>query len=265
MIRQRHYSPSTGQPHSSPLRPGFHVGKFVLATRQRHLDIEKRLCGICLAAAEAFQLASRALLAHISRQARPPSRPPFRSRFVTRSRAGQHTAIVPRRWKSRPSWHRALPDGSVGGELAIIDATRPVILQPDEETLASYRHEPRTAHPGDQAEPLPICRRNARRVHIELWKHEFLTSGPLRRSRRGRSGLYRTILYLGADIEPTEEVHFQHIRSSRRWARSRCDSPTRADKMPNMANRRRAQPGLGLRSIACAANRRCSARNCERR
>ena len=102
-----------------------------------------------------------------------------------------------------------------GGDLVIIDGDKGlVILQPDEEALARYRHEAEELRTmAAKLEPLrdlPAETLDGTRVQL-LGNIEFPyeVDHCVDRGADG-VGLYRTeFLYLGADVEPTEEVHFQ--------------------------------------------------------
>ena len=150
-----------------------------------------------------------------------------------------------------------------GGDLVIIDGDKGlVILQPDEETLARYRHEAEELRIlATKLEPLrdlPAETRDGVRVQL-LGNIEFPyeVDHCVDRGADG-VGLYRTeFLYLGAETEPTEEVHFQAYS---RVVQAMGDKPVvirtfdlGADKMPNMPHvDDERNPCLGLRSIRLA-------------
>ena len=128
-----------------------------------------------------------------------------------------------------------------GGDQVIIDGDEGlVILQPDEETVARYRHE---------AEEI-------RTLAVQL---ESLRDLPAETLDRARVQLFGNIefLYLGADIEPTEEVHYQAYTQV---VRAMGDRPVTirtfdmgADKLPNPPTPEdERNPFLGLRSIRLA-------------
>ncbi len=102
-----------------------------------------------------------------------------------------------------------------GGEMVIIDGNQGlVILQPDEETLAHYRQEVeegRTVAARLEAlRDLPAT--TADGVHVDLYGNIEFPSEVHHCLDRGAEGigLYRTeFLYLGSEVEPTEEVHYQ--------------------------------------------------------
>ena len=115
-----------------------------------------------------------------------------------------------------------------GGDLVIIDGDKGlVILQPDEEALARYRHEVeeiRTlAARLDTLRDLPC--ETADGVPIQLFgniEFPYEVQHCLDRGAGG-VGLYRTeFLYLGSETEPTEETHFQaYGLSSAPWPTGR--------------------------------------------
>lgn len=102
-----------------------------------------------------------------------------------------------------------------GGELVIIDGDQGLlILQPDEETIARYRQEAEESrNRAAQLEPfseLPAV--TACGARIELFGNIEFPHEVTHCLERGSDGigLYRTeFLYLGADIDPTEEVHYK--------------------------------------------------------
>lgn len=101
-----------------------------------------------------------------------------------------------------------------GGDLVIIDGNRgEVVLHPDEETLAAYRSE--MAHGKTLAVRLEGLRdlpaETADGARIELYGNIEFPHEVQHCLDRGSNGvgLYRTeFLYLGTEVEPTEEVHY---------------------------------------------------------
>ena len=102
-----------------------------------------------------------------------------------------------------------------GGDLVIVDGDQGrILLQPDEETVARYRHEVeehRTISARlDELAELPAQTQDGTRIQLAAnieFPHEVTAC-----RQRGAEGigLYRTeFLYLGASEEPTEEDHFQ--------------------------------------------------------
>ncbi len=150
-----------------------------------------------------------------------------------------------------------------GGDLAIIDGDKGlVILQPDEETLARYRHEVeeiRTlAARLESLRDLPC--ETADGVQIQLYgniEFPYEVQHCLDRGANG-VGLYRTeFLYLGAEIEPTEETHFQAYSQVVRTMGGRPVTirtfDLGADKVPHLPQPEdERNPCLGLRSIRLA-------------
>jgi phosphotransferase system enzyme I (PtsI) len=150
-----------------------------------------------------------------------------------------------------------------GGDLVIIDGDKGlVILQPDEETLARYRHEAeeiRTLAARLEAlRDLPAETLDG--VRIELMGNiEFPYEVDLCVERGADGvGLYRTeFLYLGASSEPDEECH---VEAYSRVVKSMGDKPViirtfdlGADKLPHLPKPEdERNPVLGLRSIRLA-------------
>ena len=150
-----------------------------------------------------------------------------------------------------------------GGELVIIDGDQGlVILQPDEETLAHYRHEVeenRTAAVRLEAlRDLPAT--TADGVQVNLYgniEFPYEVTHCIDRGAEG-IGLYRTeFLYLGSEIEPTEEIHF---RAYSQVLQAMGSKPVTirtfdlgADKVPHLPPPEdERNPCLGLRSIRLA-------------
>ncbi len=267
MIRERHYSPEYAV--SRALRRYAKVFQTIessyLAERANDvIDIEKRLLRNLLGRRreELDHLISPVIvLAHNL----TPSETANLNRAFVRGFAtelggpGSHTAIVAEGLEipAVVGIGPFLTDIS-GGDLVIIDGDHGmVILQPDEETIAHYRyeveqHKTRAAQLATLRE-LPAM--TADKVRIELlgnieFPHEV--EHCLERGAQG-IGLYRTeFLYLGADREPDEDVHFaaynnvlEQLHGMPVVIRS-CDLG--ADKVtfdPEAAK----NPTLGLRSI----------------
>lgn len=269
MIRERHYSPEYAV--SRVLRRYVKVFQSLentyFADRAHDvIDIEKRLLRNLLGRRreEISRLTSPVLiLAHSltpSETANLDRR--FVKGFVTETGgAGSHTAIVAGALEipAVVGMGPFLSDVS-GGELVIIDGNRgEVILHPDEETIARYRHEDeqnRTwAARLETLRELPAETIDG--VRIELlgnieFPHEVHHC--LERGADG-IGLYRTeFLYLGSDTEPTEETHYDAYL---RVAQAMGDRPVvirtldlGADKVPQAdTGAPERNPFLGLRSI----------------
>ena len=150
-----------------------------------------------------------------------------------------------------------------GGEMVIIDGDKGlVILQPDEETLAHYRQEVEQNRSAavrlEALRDLPAT--TADGVQVNLYGNiEFPFEVPhcIDRGAEG-IGLYRTeFLYLGSEIEPTEEVHY---RAYSQVVQAMGQKPVTirtfdlgADKVPHLPPPEdERNPCLGLRSIRLA-------------
>ena len=149
------------------------------------------------------------------------------------------------------------------GDPVIIDGDEGlVIIHPDEETIARYRHEAeenRTfAVRLETLRDLPAETSDG--VHLSLYGNiEFPYEVDHCRDRGADGiGLYRTeFLYLGAASEPDEEVHFQAYS---RVVEAMGNKPVTirtfdlgADKVPHLAeSEEERNPFLGLRSIRLA-------------
>jgi len=144
--------------------------------------------------------------------------------------------------------------------VVIIDADQGlVILQPDEETLARYRHEVeehRTrAARLESLRELPAETLDGTR--IELYGNIEFPGEVDQCNERGADGigLYRTeFLYLNTKVEPTEDVHYQAYAEVIRamGARPVCirTLDLGADKMAQLPSPEdELNPVLGLRSI----------------
>jgi len=272
MIRQRHYSPEYAV--SRTLRRYAQVFQRLessyLAERASDIfDIEKRLLRHLLGRRREgiSHLTSPVLvLAHNltpSETANLDRR--YVRGFVTEiGGPGSHTAIVAEALEipAVVGTGPFLTEVS-GGDLVIIDGDKGlVILQPNDETLAQYRHEAEELRTqAARLEPLrdlPAETRDGVRVQL-LGNIEFPyeVDHCVDRGADG-VGLYRTeFLYLGAEKEPTEEEHFQAYS---RVVQAMGDRPVvirtfdlGADKMPNMTRPDdERNPYLGLRSIRLA-------------
>ena len=180
--------------------------------------------------------------------------------------AGGHTAIVAKGLEipAVVGVDRFLTDVS-GGDLIIVDGdSGRVILQPDEETVARYRHEL------EQHKTLATRLQSLRElsaqttdgVNIQLLgniEFPYEVNACLQHGANG-VGLYRTeFLYLQGDQVPTEEVHFQAYSDV---VRARGDRTVvirtldlGADKVGGAAGRLdERNPFLGLRSIRLSLN-----------
>jgi phosphotransferase system enzyme I (PtsI) len=150
-----------------------------------------------------------------------------------------------------------------GGETVIIDGDHGlVILQPDEETLARYRHEVvehrNLAVKLESLRDLPAETLDG--VEITLWGNIEFPAEARQCRERGISGigLYRTeFLYLTRDVQPSEQDHEEAYREV---AEAMSGLPVvmrtldlGADKIPNFPMPDdEHNPFLGLRSIRLA-------------
>lgn len=232
-------------------------------------DLEKRLLRNLLGRRreEIFALTSPVLVlahnltpsetAHLDRQ--------FVRGFVTETGgASSHTAIVAGALKipAVVGTGPFLSDVS-GGEVVIIDGDHgQVILHPDEETLARFRHEAEQntslSRRLESLRDLPAETKDGVRISILAnieFPHEV--ANELAKGSDG-IGLYRTeFLYLGTDTEPTEEDHYQaYCQVLDAMGQKPVVIRTLdlgADKLANLASRpvseEEKNPFLGLRSI----------------
>ena len=259
------------QPHLAALCPGLPAaGKRHLAERAADIfDIEKRLLRHLLGRRRegiAHLTSPVLVLAHNltpSETANLDRR--FVRGFVTEiGGPGSHTAIVAEALEipAIVGTGPFLADVS-GGELVIIDGDQGlVILQPDEETLAHYRHEVEENRSAavrlEALRDLPAT--TADGVHVNLYgniEFPYEVTHCVDRGAEG-IGLYRTeFLYLGSEIEPTEEVHY---RAYSQVVQAMGDKPVTirtfdlgADKVPHLPPPEdERNPCLGLRSIRLA-------------
>jgi phosphotransferase system enzyme I (PtsI) len=224
MIRERHYSPEYAV--SRALRRYAKVFQTIesayLAERANDvIDIEKRLLRNLLGRRReelAHLISPVVVLAHNL----TPSETANLNRHFVRGFAteiggpGSHTAIVAEGLEipAVVGTGAFLTDVS-GGDLVIIDGDNGlVILQPDEETIAHYRYEAeQNKSRAVQLETLrELPAETADNVRIELLGNIEFPSEVIHCVERGADGigLYRTeFLYLGADAEPDEAVHFE--------------------------------------------------------
>lgn len=183
--------------------------------------------------------------------------------FVTEiGGAGGHTAIVAKGLEipAVVGVGRFLAEVS-GGDVVIVDGhSGSVVLNPDDQTLIRYRREAeRQRTVAAELQLLwDVPAETKDRVRIRLMANiEFPTEAPacLERGADG-IGLYRTeFLYLGRDVEPSEEDHFQAYAEVVRALNGRPvvirTLDLGADKMRLAAVDAEAErnPVLGLRSI----------------
>src|SRR5271157_580315 len=272
MIRHRHYSPEYAV--SRTLRRYAQVFQRLesahLAERAADIfDIEKRLLrhllgrrreGIAHLTSPVLVLAHNLTPSETANLDRA-----FVRGFVTEvGGPGSHTAIVAEALEipAIVGTGPFLADVS-GGELVIIDGDQGlVILQPDEETVAHYRHEVEENRSAavrlEALRDLPAT--TADGVQINLYgniEFPYEVTHCVDRGAEG-IGLYRTeFLYLGNEIEPTEEVHY---RAYSQVVQAMGDKPVTirtfdlgADKVPHLPPPEdERNPCLGLRSIRLA-------------
>jgi phosphotransferase system enzyme I (PtsI) len=271
-IRQRHYSPEYAV--SRTLRryaQAFQrLESAYLAERAADIfDIEKRLLRHLLGyRREVFSHLSSPVLV-LAHNLTPSETASLDRQFVLGFATevggpGSHTAIVAQALEIPAvvgigSFLSAVS----GGDTVIIDGNKGlVILQPDEDTLAEYQRE--LEHGRAQAARLESLRElpaetlDGTRIEI-LGNIEFPyeVDHCLEHGADG-IGLYRTeFLYLGAETEPTEEVHYQaYVRVAEAMAGKPVTIRTfdmGADKVPHLPPPEdERNPFLGLRSIRLA-------------
>jgi phosphotransferase system enzyme I (PtsI) len=268
MIRDRHYSPEYAV--SRALRRYAKVFQTIqssyLAERANDIfDIEKRLLRNLLGRRreELSHLTSPVvILAHnLTPSETANLNREFALGFATEvGGPGSHTAIVAEGMEI-PAVVGAgafLTDVS-GGELVIIDGDAGlIILQPDEETIARYRQDLEDQR--TRAKQLTGLRElpaeTADGVRIELYGNIEFPHEVAQCIERGSDGigLYRTeFLYLGAEIEPTEEVHYEAYANV---VQAMPEKPVvirtldlGADKTIGSVTEAEPNPFLGLRSI----------------
>ncbi len=272
MIRDRHYSPEYSV--SRAMRRYAKVfqsleGAYMAERAQDIFDIEKRLLTHLLGEKreDLSRITSEVLI--LARDLTPSEtagmNPQFIHGFGTEvGGPSSHTAIVAEGLgiPAVVGVGQFLTDVS-GGETVIIDGDEGlVIIQPDEETLARYRHEAdqqRTlAVKLEQLRDLPAETLDGERIQL-LGNIEFPgeVSQALDRGADG-IGLYRTeFLYLAGPKNPTEE---DQVAAYTEVAQTMQHRPVvlrtldlGADKLPNLPMPEdERNPFLGLRSIRLA-------------
>ncbi|HYO24889.1 MAG TPA: phosphoenolpyruvate--protein phosphotransferase [Lacipirellulaceae bacterium] len=276
MIRSRHYSPEYSV--SRALRKYAKVfqslgGEYMAERANDIFDIEKRLLRNLLGMRreELSQVTSPVLV--LARNLTPSEtanlNPQFVMGLVTEiGGPGSHTAIVAEGLgiPAVVGVGPFLTDVS-GGDTVIIDGDQgQIILRPDEETIARYRHEveeQRTlAAKLETLREFPAETTDGARIYL-MGNIEF-PSEVTQCEDRGADGigLYRTeFLYLGRDDDPPEDAHFAAYFEV---AEAMREKPVvmrtldlGADKMrmlPDPEDER--NPFLGLRSIRLALRNR---------
>lgn len=276
MIRTRHYSPEYSV--SRALRRYAKVfqsleGQYMAQRANDIFDIEKRILRNLLGRAreELSTITSPVLvLAHnLTPSETANLNPSFVLGFVTEiGGPGSHTAIVAE-GLGIPAIVGVGPfmtDVS-GGDTVIIDGDQgQIILRPDEETLARYRHEVEEqrslATKLEMLRELPAITTDGEVVSL-LGNIEFPYEVEQCRERGAEGiGLYRTeFLYLGRDDDPTEEQHFEAysgvVQSLQGQTVTMRTLDLGADKMRSLPDPEdERNPFLGLRSIRLALRNR---------
>jgi phosphoenolpyruvate-protein phosphotransferase (PTS system enzyme I) len=272
MIRQRHYSPEYSV--SRALR---HYAKVIQSLDGGYMqeratdifDIEKRLLRHLFGKRReelAHLNAEVLVLAHnLTPSETSNLNPKFVKGFVTEiGGAGSHTAIVAEAL-GIPAVVGIGPflTSVSGGETAIIDGYQGlVILGPDEETIARYRHEvvQYRSHAAKLEKLRDLPAETADKTRIQLLGNIEFPYEVDQCQTRGANGigLYRTeFLFLSRDVDPTEE---EQTEAYSKVAAAMRDKPVvlrtidlGADKLPNIpAPEDESNPALGLRSIRLA-------------
>ncbi len=276
MIRNRHYSPEYAV--SRALRRYAKVfqaleGQYMAERANDIFDIEKRILRNLLGRRreELSEVTSPVLvLAHNLTPSETANLDPrFSLGMVTEiGGPGSHTAIVAEGLgiPAVVGVGPFLTDVS-GGDTVIIDGDQgQIVLHPDEETLARYRHEVEEqrslATKLESLRDLPAVTLDGQSVQL-LANIEFPYEVKQCEDRGAVGiGLYRTeFLYLGRDDDPTEETHYESYASV---VQAMQNKPVvmrtldlGADKMRSLPNPEdERNPFLGLRSIRLALRNR---------
>ncbi len=276
MIRTRHYSPEYSV--SRALRRYAKVfqslqGEYMAERANDIFDIEKRILRNLLGTSreELSQVTSPVLvLAHnLTPSETANLNPKFALGLVTEiGGPGSHTAIVAEGLgiPAVVGVGLFLTDVS-GGDTVIIDGDQgQIVLRPDEETVAHYRHEV------EEQRSLAVKLETLRELPAEttdgsvvqlLGNIEFPHEVEQCQQRGANGiGLYRTeFLYLGRDDDPTEESHYEAYALV---AQAMGDKPVIMRTLDLGADKMRSLPGpedernpfLGLRSIRLALRNR---------
>jgi phosphotransferase system enzyme I (PtsI) len=276
LIKSRHYSPEYSV--SRALRKYAKVfqsldGEYMAERANDIYDIEKRILRnlLGLRREELSQVTSPVLV--LARNLTPSEtanlNPNFVMGLVTEvGGPGSHTAIVAEGLgiPAVVGVGSFLTDVS-GGDTVIVDGDQgQIILHPDEETLARYRHE--VEEQRSLAVKLETLRElpgeTADGVRVALLGNIEFPSEVQQCEERGADGigLYRTeFLYLGRDDDPPEEHHYLAYREVAEAMRGKPvvvrTLDLGADKMrtlPDPEDER--NPFLGLRSIRLALKNR---------
>ncbi len=276
MIRSRHYSPEYAV--SRALRRYAKVfqsleGQYMAERANDIFDIEKRILRNLLGRRreELSQVTSPVLvLAHNLTPSETANLDPrFALGMVTEiGGPGSHTAIVAEGLgiPAIVGVGPFLTDVS-GGDTVIIDGDQgQIVLHPDEETLARYRHEVEEqrslAAKLESLRELPAKTMDEQAIQL-LGNIEFPYEVK-QCDERGAAGigLYRTeFIYLGREDDPSEETHFESYSSV---VQAMAGKPVvmrtldlGADKMRSLPDPEdERNPFLGLRSIRLALRNR---------
>ncbi|MEQ8837769.1 MAG: phosphoenolpyruvate--protein phosphotransferase, partial [Lacipirellulaceae bacterium] len=276
LIRTRHYSPEYAVSRS--LRKYAKVfesldGEYMAERANDIFDIEKRILRNLLGMRreELSQVTSPVLV--LARNLTPSEtanlNPQFVMGMVTEiGGPGSHTAIVAEGLgiPAIVGVGGFLTDVS-GGDTVIIDGDQgQIILHPDEETLARYRHEVEEqrslAAKLEMLRDLPAVTTDGEVVQL-LGNIEFPHEVEQCKERGADGiGLYRTeFLYLGRDDDPSEDTHYEAycgvVEAMQGKPVVMRTLDLGADKMrmlPNPEDER--NPFLGLRSIRLALRNR---------
>ncbi|MEM8944086.1 MAG: phosphoenolpyruvate--protein phosphotransferase [Planctomycetota bacterium] len=276
MIRARHYSPEYAV--SRALRRYAKVfqsleGQYMAERANDIFDIEKRILRNLLGRRreELSQVTSPVLvLAHNLTPSETANLDPrFSLGMVTEiGGPGSHTAIVAEGLgiPAVVGVGPFLTDVS-GGDTVIIDGDQgQIVLHPDEETLARYRHEV------EEQRSLAVKLESLRELPaetidgqaVQLFGNIEFPYEVKQCEERGAAGigLYRTeFLYLGRDDDPSEETHYESYSSV---VQAMSNKPVvmrtldlGADKMRSLPDPEdERNPFLGLRSIRLALRNR---------
>ena len=276
MIRKRHYSPEYSV--SRALRRYAKVfqtleGPYMAERANDIFDIEKRLLRNLLGRAreELSTITSPVLvLAHnLTPSETANLNPRFALGFVTEiGGPGSHTAFVAEGLgiPAVVGIGPFLTDVS-GGDTVIIDGDQgQIVLHPDEETLARYRHEVEEqrslATKLEMLRELPAITKDGELISL-MGNIEFPYEVEQCQERGADGiGLYRTeFIYLGRDDDPTEELHFEAysgvVQAMKGQPVIMRTLDLGADKMRSLPNPEdERNPFLGLRSIRLALRNR---------
>jgi len=276
MIRTRHYSPEYAV--SRALRRYAKVfqaleGQYMAERANDIYDIEKRILRTLLGSSreEFSKITSPVLvLAHnLTPSETANLNPRFALGLVTEvGGPGSHTAIVAEGMgiPAVVGVGAFLTDVS-GGDTVVIDGDQgQIVLRPDEETLAHYRHEVEEqrslATKLESLKELPAETLDGERIQL-LGNIEFPHEVEQCKNRGADGiGLYRTeFIYLGREDDPSEDTHFESYATV---VRAMGDKPVvmrtldlGADKMHSLPEPEdERNPFLGLRSIRLALKNR---------